>query len=171
MVEVQKWGKAHSRGRGCNRRGRGRGRGCSRGRGCGGGRGNSFGDAGTAAADGWKWNEVKEDDNQLMDFPLTGDLPGPKGDAVGVTGVLECFHLFIPKKFYENLTVQSNLYVHQERAKKATPQFIPFTVYEIMAFVGIVIAMGPGVVCLPTLHHYWSTDAILSHPWFRAIMS
>ena len=53
--------------------------------------------------------------------------------------------------------------------KKATSPFIPFTVSEIVAFVGIVIAMG--VVCLPTLHDYWSTDAILSHPWFCAIMS
>ena len=38
-----------------------------------------------------------------------------------------------------------------------------------MAFIGIVIAMG--VVCLPGIHDYWSIDPILSHPWFRAIMS
>ena len=33
----------------------------------------------------------------------------------------------------------------------------------------MVIAMG--VVSLPTLHDYWSTDTILSHPWFRTVMS
>ena len=76
----------------------------------------------------------------------------------------------ITEKFYEDLTVQSNLYANQEQARKnATSHFIPFTVSDLMAFVGIVIAMG--VVCLPTLHDYWSTDPILSHPWFGAVMS
>ena len=56
-----------------------------------------------------------------MDFSFSGDLPGPKGEAVGVTGVLQCFSLFIPKSFYEVLTVQTNLYAHQERFKKIQP--------------------------------------------------
>ena len=38
-----------------------------------------------------------------------------------------------------------------------------------MAFIGMNIAMG--VVSLPRLDQYWSTDPILSHPWFRTVMS
>ena len=38
-----------------------------------------------------------------------------------------------------------------------------------MAFIGMNIAMG--IVSLPKLDQYWSTDPILSHPWFRTIMS
>ena len=61
------------------------------------------------------------------------------------------------------------MYVYQEHSKNATSEFIPFTVSEIVVFVGTVIAMG--VVSLPTLQDYWSIDTILSHPWFHTVMS
>ena len=38
-----------------------------------------------------------------------------------------------------------------------------------MAFIGLNIAMG--IVQLPALRNYWSTNAILAHPLFRTIMS
>lgn len=37
-----------------------------------------------------------------------------------------------------------------------------------MAFIGINIAMG--IISLPSLDDYWSTDPILSHSWFHMIM-
>ena len=38
-----------------------------------------------------------------------------------------------------------------------------------MAFIGMNIAMD--IVSLPKLDQYWSTDPILSHPWFCTVMS
>lgn len=38
---------------------------------------------------------------------------------------------------------------------------------ELMAFVGLIIAMGVG---LPDLNNYWSANTIIQHPWFAAIM-
>ena len=43
------------------------------------------------------------------------------------------------------------------------------TVEEILAFFGVVIAMG--VTNLPQVFDYWSTEAILSMPWYSSIFS
>ena len=43
------------------------------------------------------------------------------------------------------------------------------TVEEILAFFGVVIAMG--VTNLPQVFDYWSTEAILSTPWYSSIFS
>ena len=105
-----------------------------------------------------------------INIPFTGDLPGSKGCAVGVTDPLECFHLFLPSEYYDEITKQTNLYATQQRAaKNITTPWKPVTKAELMAFIGLNIAMG--VVQLPTLRSYWSTDPILGHPWFRTIMS
>ena len=38
-----------------------------------------------------------------------------------------------------------------------------------MAFIGLNIAMG--IMSLPAIQNYWSSDEILAHPWFRRVMS
>ena len=54
----------------------------------------------------------------------------------------------------------------QSAAKNHTSPWKPVTKDELMA---MNIAMG--IVSLPKLDQYWSTDPILSHPWFRTVMS
>ena len=39
---------------------------------------------------------------------------------------------------------------------------------EMLVFIGMNIAMG--VVNLPEVNMYWSTDPLLDHSWFRAIL-
>ena len=73
-------------------------------------------------------------------------------------------------EIYDELVIQTNLYANQQRAIKGdTTTFVPITKAELMAFIGINIAMG--VVSLPSLKHYWTTDPILSHSWFGSVMS
>ena len=38
-----------------------------------------------------------------------------------------------------------------------------------MAFIAVVVAMG--VVQLPAVDNYWSIDPILTHPWFRSVLT
>lgn len=45
---------------------------------------------------------------------------------------------------------------------------VPILKEELLAFIGISIAMG--VVSLPLIEDYWSTNPILTHPWFRTIL-
>ena len=173
------------RGRGSRSRGRGsssRGRGSrSRSRGSRGGsrssrsrsrgsRGRNRGRGSRRATNLWTWNTSKDDSNVLHDFTFTGNLPGPFNGAEHACTVLECFSLFISEGFYVDLADQSNTYAQQEQLRRnLAPCSDEFTKDDMMAFIGIVIAMG--VVCLPAIHDYWSIDPILSHPWFRAIMS
>lgn len=71
---------------------------------------------------------------------------------------------------YDELLIQTNLYANQQReAQNDTSVWTPISKEELMAFVGINIAMG--IVSLPTLNDYWSTDPILTHTWFRTVMS
>ena len=96
-------------------------------------------------------------------------MPCPTGIAVGVTDPLACFHLFLPQELYDDVVLQTNLYGSQQRALKGdTRPFTPITKTELMAFIGINIAMG--IVSLPVLRNYWTNDVVLSHPWFRLIM-
>ena len=71
--------------------------------------------------------------------------------------------------YYEELLQQSNLYADQWRAAAVdTSQFISISKEELIAFIGLNIAMG--VISLPKLNDYWSTDIIRSHPWFQSVM-
>lgn len=118
----------------------------------------------------WKWIKSRPSSYVPPYRQFTGNSPGPKGIAVGVTDPLACFHLFLPHETYDELVKQTNLYADQQRALKGdTTSFVPITKPELMAFIGINIAMG--VVSLPNLKHYWTTDPILSHSWFGTIMS
>lgn len=92
-------------------------------------------------------------------------------EARGVTDPLDCFHLFIPMEFYNEILVQTNLYAEQVRASSQGRIRVikPVSIYELMTFIGLVIAMG--VVCLPDYRDYWSTDPLFSNIWFRSVMS
>ena len=99
----------------------------------------------------------------------SGGVPGPTGLAVGITDPTDCFHLLLSSDIYDELLVQTNLYADQQRAtKNNTSQWTPISKEELMAFIGINIAMG--IVFLPTLDDYWSSDPIVAHTWFRIIM-
>ena len=118
----------------------------------------------------WKWTNSKGPTNTLPNIPFSGGDPGPAGRAVGIIEPLECFHLLLPDQFYNDLLVETNRYAQQQRAKKNdTTQWSPLSKEELMAFIGINIAMG--IVSLHSLDNYWSTDPILSHGWFRIVMS
>ena len=66
----------------------------------------------------------------------------------------------IPEQFYDTILKESNRYAEQQRAlKNDTSEWNPICKEELMAFIGINIAMG--IISLPSLDDYWSTDPIL----------
>ena len=79
-----------------------------------------------------------------------GGVPGPTGLAVGITDPIDCFHLFLSPDIYDELLVQTNLYADQQRAaKNDTSQWTPKSKEELMAFIGINIAMGISISSNP----------------------
>lgn len=103
-------------------------------------------------------------------YRFTGNTPGPKREACGVTTAMECFLLFITSALLDILLTQSNLYANQQRtAKNNCSPWTPIGHTEFMAFIGMNIAMG--IIPLPSLDEYWSTDPIMAHAWFPTVMS
>lgn len=71
---------------------------------------------------------------------------------------------------YDEILTQSNLYAEQQRAaNNDNCTWDPFTKEEMIAFIGVNIAMG--VVQLLVGDDYWSVNPILAHPWFQLIFS
>ena len=62
------------------------------------------------------------------------------------------------------------MYAEQQRAaKNDNSPWSPITKEELMAFIGVIVAMG--VVQLLSADDYWSIDPIIAHPWFRTIFT
>ena len=170
-------GRGRRRGRARGRGSSGRGRGAAsvaagRGRGSGsrGGRGRSRGTGTRETPVTWTWSSTQDSSSNSSSLTYSGGVPGPTGLAVGVVDPVDCFQLFMTSDFYDEILTQTNLYADQQReAQNDTSMWTPISKKELMAFVGINIAMG--IISLPTLNDYWSTDPILAHTWFRTVMS
>ncbi|CAB4043789.1 Hypothetical predicted protein, partial [Paramuricea clavata] len=73
-------------------------------------------------------------------------------------------------KMFEVIMTETNLYREQcQNAKPSPALWTDVTVEEIMAFMGVVIAMG--MTHLPEVFDYWRTEPILSMPWYSSIFS
>lgn len=121
----------------------------------------------------WKWNNfssVIEDGTSCPFNPshITGCQTQESQNAKEAS---EAFHLFLPPTFFTLLVEQTNLYAAQVYQSTRPPKttWKDVTVQEMKAFIGMNIAMG--VVNLPEINMYWSTDPILEHSWFRTILS
>ena len=58
---------------------------------------------------------------------------------------------------------------NKEVLKNDTSPWRPITKEELLAFIGVIIAMG--VVKLPSADDYWSTDPILTHTLFQSVFT
>ncbi|XP_071842966.1 piggyBac transposable element-derived protein 4-like [Apostichopus japonicus] len=123
----------------------------------------------------WKWESFTEDKpyiNEEGQFAREGEDPrGISGAARGAVTELDLLRLFLTEAVLTNLVNQTNLYATQERAKEGGSKepWSPVTTEEIMAFIGVAIAMG--IVHKGELREYWSTTPLLETPWFPSVMS
>jgi len=76
---------------------------------------------------------------------------------------LEVFQLFFTSAILTHIVNETTKFASQ---KGKTMEFCNS---ELMAFIGINIAMG--MLHLPQVKDYWSTNVILATPWFPGIMS
>ncbi len=82
---------------------------------------------------------------------------------------MDCFHLFLSEDFYDQLLIETNRYANQQRQlNHDNSPWNPVSKEEIKAFIGLVIAMG--IVSLPSINDYWSTEPMHCHSWFRLVM-
>ena len=98
------------------------------------------------------------------------EVPGPSRLASSQTSPLYYLKLFFTAQIFQMMMTQTNLYRQPcQFAKPSTAPWTDVTVEEIMAFMGVVIAMGN--TQLPEVFDYWRTEPILSMPWYSSIFS
>ena len=78
---------------------------------------------------------------------------------------LEFFKLLVDQTTVGRFCAETNRYAQQNDA----PGFQNIAVEEMKAFIGLNIAMG--IINCSDVRDFWSTDTILSHPWFPSTLS
>lgn len=93
---------------------------------------------------------------------------GPRRSTFHAKSPIQFLFLFFTKEVIRIIVTQTNLYQRQSTsARPSNMQWTDVSEEEIMAFLGVVMAMG--IVNLPELDDYWATCAITSLPWFPSI--
>ena len=88
---------------------------------------------------------------------------GPSQETKRAVTPLQVFQLLFTTTVLVSIVHQTKLFASQ---KKVT---LDFCLEELQAFIGLNIAMG--VLRLPQVRDYWSTNEILATPWFPSVMS
>lgn len=86
------------------------------------------------------------------------------------------YGLMVSDKIFQEIVECTNLFaIHKIASKEEVSKFArlrrwtPTDLAEIKQFFGILLFMG--LVKLPRLADYWSTDEVLGHPYTRTVMS
>ena len=115
-----------------------------------------------------KWEDIEGlYNNPNNDIPFSESV-GVSREAAAAKTVLEHFLLFFRLSIIDKIVKHTNLFYYQTSLKQSVPSGFKTCREEIMAFFGIIIAMG--IAKLPEINDYWRTG-ILRMPWFGSIMS
>lgn len=82
---------------------------------------------------------------------------------------LDFLELFFTQEVWQLLVGQTNLYAEQKRGPTESSVWYPVTESEMKAWISLYLNMG--LVTKPNLSSYWSTDPVLSSPFFPSVMS
>ena len=110
-----------------------------------------------------KWTDYKRGENRNSSKDFLGEV-GPSTAAKELEKPLDFLFLLLGNDIFHLIATETNRYAQQQGVAE-----FEVSQAEIAAFVGMVIAMG--IVNLPKIHDYWSTNPILRHPWFSSVMS
>ena len=97
---------------------------------------------------------------QLPPFSYTA---GPAPRTKDAKTPIQVFQLMLTTVILEAIVQQTKLFAAQKGVD------LEVYVEELQAFIGLNIAMG--LLHLPQVRDYWSTNEILATPWFPSIMS
>ena len=115
----------------------------------------------------WAWSEEINRRNDI-DF---NEFVGLSADVNlrSLTSSKGSFDLFFTDQVWELLVTQTNLYANQKRGAAEKSVWYPVSVAEMNGWVAVYLCMG--IINKPNILSYWSTDPILSTPFFGATMS
>ncbi|XP_069127706.1 piggyBac transposable element-derived protein 4-like [Argopecten irradians] len=119
--------------------------------------------ASSVDSDFWS-DELKDVDT--TDFTETA---GPRHDLPPTASVLMFFFLMFSDTFFSTMMEETNRYAAQRQETHPDPDWYDTTIPEMMAFIGMQIMMG--VVQVPNLGIYWSSNPFLGNAGFQRVMS
>ena len=99
----------------------------------------------------------QENTNSAIPFLERTGLSRQAGNTDTIRGH---FLLFFTEEILNKIISESNRYSEDE---------LELTYDELLAFIGVVIAMG--IIQLPEMSDYWSTSPITQVPWFSTIFT
>ena len=118
-------------------------------------------------------------DPVTFDRPVFSETTGPHCNLDASSSALDFFELYFNSEMIRMLKVETNRYAHStinelrrtnKLKKKSTwHNWMPVKLHEIYAFLALVLHMG--IVRLPKISDYWSTDSFLKTEFSRGIMS
>ena len=121
-------------------------------------------------------DEELETDESIWTEELTTRIDVDFNQAVGMAvdpaslnSSKDFFELFFTDQAWQLLATQTNLYAQQKRGAEENSVWYPVSVEEMKAWLALYLCTG--IVNKPNIKSYWSTDPILSTPFFPAIMS
>ena len=116
------------------------------------------------AEEGWS-----EEIRHRPDVNFDNDACGINVDKGNLTSCLDFFELFFTPEVWQLLVTQTNLYAEQKRGPAESSVWYPVTENEMKAWLSLYLNMG--LVTKPNISAYWSTDPVLSSPFFTSVMS
>ena len=114
----------------------------------------------------WKIEPVMtsvEEQPKSKELPEFLHVQGPSPRMKTAKTPLEVFQLYFTSAILSHVVSETTKFASENRKR------LEFCNSELMAFIGINIAMG--MLHLPQVTEYWSTNVILATPWFPGIMS
>lgn len=115
----------------------------------------------------WAWSEEinRRNDVDFNEFVgLSADV-----NLRSLTSSKGFFDLFFTDQVWELLVTLTNLYANQKRGAAEKSVWYPVSVAEMKGWVAVYLCMR--IINKPNILSYWSTDPILSTPFFGATMS
>lgn len=97
------------------------------------------------------------------EFPPFGYTFGPAPRTKDAKTPIQVFQLLLTNIILQAIIQQTKLFASQKGVE------LEFCVEELQTFIGLNIAMG--LLHLPQVRDYWSTNEIPATPWFPLIMS
>ena len=124
----------------------------------------------------WPWLPQKPGlDRACHTFPGPAFLASPAKNLAslatpafaGLSGLLTAL-LMQGQEVWQLLVSQTNLYAEQKRGPAESSVWCPVTESEMKAWIGLYLNIG--LVTKPILNLYWSTDPVVSSPFFTSLI-
>uniref|UniRef100_A0A673BR56 PiggyBac transposable element-derived protein domain-containing protein n=1 Tax=Sphaeramia orbicularis TaxID=375764 RepID=A0A673BR56_9TELE len=133
---------------------------------------SSSGSSSEEDAGEWETIEVPEQDPPHHPYVFT-EHPGPVNPPPRDSTPIVYFMMFFTLDLLQHFVDQTNRYAeqypasHNLRPRSRAHQWIPATVTEMKGFIALILNMG--IVQLPSIFMYWSTEASIQQTFFRRV--